>query len=77
MPNSKLQRNGCTRNPIGPILSPFLFISCFLANREKMPFHHVTAGLLYKGNYLSQSLSDTDSDVLASISVEELGGKTS
>ncbi|CAL8348601.1 unnamed protein product [Arctogadus glacialis] len=38
-----------------------------------MPFHSVTAGLLYKGNYLSQSLSDTDSDVLASISVEELG----
>ncbi|KAF3847349.1 hypothetical protein F7725_020377 [Dissostichus mawsoni] len=40
--------------------------------REKMPFHHVTAGLLYKGNYLSRSLSDSDSDVLASISVEEL-----
>ncbi|KAM4627381.1 calcium-binding protein 8-like [Polymixia lowei] len=39
---------------------------------EKMPFHHVTAGLLYKGNYLSRSLSDSDSDVLASISVEEL-----
>ncbi|KAJ4920412.1 hypothetical protein JOQ06_005149 [Pogonophryne albipinna] len=37
-----------------------------------MPFHHVTAGLLYKGNYLSRSLSDSDSDVLASISVEEL-----
>lgn len=44
---------------------------------EKMPFHHVTAGLLYKGNYLSRSLSDSDSDVLASISVEELDGKTS
>lgn len=43
--------------------------------REKMPFHHVTAGLLYKGNYLSRSLSDSDSDVLASISVEELDGK--
>lgn len=42
-----------------------------------MPFHHVTAGLLYKGNYLSRSLSDSDSDVLASISVEELGGKAS
>ncbi|KAG7242255.1 hypothetical protein INR49_024058, partial [Caranx melampygus] len=40
--------------------------------QEKMPFHHVTAGLLYKGNYLSRSLSDSDSDVLASISVEEL-----
>ncbi|XP_053729336.1 calcium-binding protein 8 isoform X2 [Synchiropus splendidus] len=39
---------------------------------EKMPFHHVTAGLLYKGSYLSRSLSDSDSDVLASISVEEL-----
>uniref|UniRef100_A0A1A7Y1M8 EF-hand domain-containing protein n=1 Tax=Iconisemion striatum TaxID=60296 RepID=A0A1A7Y1M8_9TELE len=39
---------------------------------EKMPFHHVTAGLLYKGNYLSRSLSDSDSDVLATISVEEL-----
>ncbi|XP_035647247.1 calcium-binding protein 8 isoform X1 [Oncorhynchus keta] len=40
---------------------------------DKMPFHHVTAGLLYKGNYLSHSLSeDNDSDQLASISVEEL-----
>ncbi|KAJ7995620.1 hypothetical protein DPEC_G00246470 [Dallia pectoralis] len=40
---------------------------------DKMPFHHVTAGLLYKGNYLSHALSDeTDSDQLASISVEEL-----
>lgn len=51
------------------------FLLLFL--REKMPFHHVTAGLLYKGNYLSRSLSDSDSDVLASISVEELGGKAS
>ncbi|XP_054599318.1 calcium-binding protein 8 isoform X2 [Nothobranchius furzeri] len=41
---------------------------------EKMPFHHVTAGLLYKGNYLSRSLSDSDSDVPATISVEELDG---
>ncbi|KAG9351593.1 hypothetical protein JZ751_022844 [Albula glossodonta] len=41
----------------------------------KMPFHHVTAGLLYKGNYLSSSLSDgSDSDQLASISAEELRG---
>ncbi|XP_076833017.1 calcium-binding protein 8 isoform X1 [Brachyhypopomus gauderio] len=40
---------------------------------EKMPFHHVTAGLLYKGNYLSRSLSEqSDSDQLANISVEEL-----
>ncbi|KAK1138662.1 calcium-binding protein 8 isoform X1 [Acipenser oxyrinchus oxyrinchus] len=44
--------------------------------RGKMPFHHVTAGLLYKGNYLSRSLSDeSDSEQLASISVEELAGK--
>lgn len=52
---------------------------CFLllSLREKMPFHHVTAGLLYKGNYLSRSLSESDSDVLASISVEELDGKAS
>lgn len=42
-----------------------------------MPFHHVTAGLLYKGNYLNRSLSDSDSDVLASISVEELAGEVS
>ncbi|KAG7322165.1 hypothetical protein KOW79_015023 [Hemibagrus wyckioides] len=42
-------------------------------NGEKMPFHHVTAGLLYKGNYLSRSLSEqSDSDQLASISAEEL-----
>ncbi|KAL1260597.1 hypothetical protein QQF64_008424, partial [Cirrhinus molitorella] len=40
---------------------------------EKMPFHHVTAGLLYKGNYLSRSLSEhSNSEQLASISVEEL-----
>lgn len=42
-----------------------------------MPFHHVTAGLLYKGHYLNRSLSDSDSDVLASISVEELAGEVS
>lgn len=42
-----------------------------------MPFHHVTAGLLYKGSYLNRSLSDSDSDVLASISVEELAGEAS
>ncbi|KAI1231957.1 Calcium-binding protein 8, partial [Lamprotornis superbus] len=40
--------------------------------REKMPFHHVTAGLLYKGNYLNRSLSaGSDSEQLANIS--ELG----
>uniref|UniRef100_A0A8D2M7N6 EF-hand domain-containing protein n=1 Tax=Zonotrichia albicollis TaxID=44394 RepID=A0A8D2M7N6_ZONAL len=46
--------------------------SCF-GGREKMPFHHVTAGLLYKGNYLNRSLSaGSDSEQLANISVEEL-----
>lgn len=50
---------------------------CVVSLREKMPFHHVTAGLLYKGNYLNRSLSDSDSDVLASISVEELAGEVS
>lgn len=50
---------------------------CVIFLREKMPFHHVTAGLLYKGNYLNRSLSDSDSDVLASISVEELAGEVS
>nr|XP_060612930.1 calcium-binding protein 8 isoform X2 [Anolis sagrei ordinatus] len=40
---------------------------------EKMPFHHVTAGLLYKGNYLNRSISaGSDSETLANISVEEL-----
>ncbi|XDA89223.1 hypothetical protein R6Z07F_018858 [Ovis aries] len=43
------------------------------SQREKMPFHHVTAGLLYKGNYLNRSLSaGSDSEQLANISVEEL-----
>ncbi|XP_049645516.1 calcium-binding protein 8 isoform X3 [Suncus etruscus] len=42
---------------------------------QKMPFHHVTAGLLYKGNYLNRSLSaGSDSEQLANISVEELDG---
>lgn len=41
-----------------------------------MPFHHVTAGLLYKGNYLNRSLSaGSDSEQLANISVEELDGE--
>lgn len=41
-----------------------------------MPFHHVTAGLLYKGNYLSRSLSEhSNSEELANISVEELDGE--
>lgn len=43
-----------------------------------MPFHHVTAGLLYKGNYLNRSLSaGSDSEQLANISVEELDGECS
>ncbi|XP_063502509.1 calcium-binding protein 8 isoform X6 [Symphalangus syndactylus] len=48
-------------------------LDCLAALREKMPFHHVTAGLLYKGNYLNRSLSaGSDSEQLANISVEEL-----
>ncbi|XP_010900338.1 calcium-binding protein 8 isoform X2 [Esox lucius] len=54
----------------GPVLES---VVCGNKCGDKMPFHHVTAGLLYKGNYLSRSLSDdNDSDQLASISVEEL-----
>ncbi|XP_035135329.1 calcium-binding protein 8 isoform X4 [Callithrix jacchus] len=50
-------------------------LDCLAALREKMPFHHVTAGLLYKGNYLNRSLSaGSDSEQLANISVEELDG---
>ncbi|NWT57263.1 CABP8 protein, partial [Erythrocercus mccallii] len=50
-----------------------LFSSPIPSRREKMPFHHVTAGLLYKGNYLNRSLSaGSDSEQLANISVEEL-----
>ncbi|EDL19463.1 calneuron 1, isoform CRA_a [Mus musculus] len=50
-----------------------LDLDCFATPREKMPFHHVTAGLLYKGNYLNRSLSaGSDSEQLANISVEEL-----
>ncbi|XP_059827386.1 calcium-binding protein 8 isoform X1 [Hypanus sabinus] len=38
-----------------------------------MPFHPVHTGLLYKGNYLSGSLSDgSESEQLANISEEEL-----
>ncbi|XP_028856492.1 calcium-binding protein 8 isoform X3 [Denticeps clupeoides] len=41
-----------------------------------MPFHHVTAGLLCKGSYLSRSVSEqSDSEQLATISVEELDGE--
>ncbi|XP_063127630.1 calcium-binding protein 8 isoform X4 [Rattus norvegicus] len=53
-----------------------LDLDCFATPREKMPFHHVTAGLLYKGNYLNRSLSaGSDSEQLANISVEELDGR--
>ncbi|XP_072301928.1 calcium-binding protein 8 isoform X1 [Eucyclogobius newberryi] len=42
--------------------------------REKMPFHHVRAGLLYPDNYLSNSLAEgNESFQLTSISTEELG----
>ncbi|XP_036974322.1 calcium-binding protein 8 isoform X3 [Acanthopagrus latus] len=41
---------------------------------EKMPFHHVRAGLLYPDNYLSSSLTEgSESFQLTSISTEELG----
>ncbi|KAF4787436.1 calcium-binding protein 8-like protein [Turdus rufiventris] len=60
-----LPTQGCFRMGF-KMLKPF---TC----REKMPFHHVTAGLLYKGNYLNRSLSaGSDSEQLANISVEEL-----
>ncbi|KAL7853826.1 hypothetical protein AOLI_G00206700 [Acnodon oligacanthus] len=39
---------------------------------EKMPFHHVRAGLLYTDNYLTHSLSEISEEQLASISTEEL-----
>ncbi|XP_050785642.1 calcium-binding protein 8 [Gopherus flavomarginatus] len=53
------------------VASGVIFLNMDL--REKMPFHHVTAGLLYKGNYLNRSLSaGSDSEQLANISVEEL-----
>jgi len=65
-----------TRHFLGTSLC---FAHVFLLSplREKVPFHHVTTGLLYKENYLSRSLSGSDSDALASITVEELGGKAS
>ncbi|XP_031713074.1 calcium-binding protein 8 isoform X1 [Anarrhichthys ocellatus] len=41
---------------------------------EKMPFHHVRAGLLYPDNYLSSSLTEgSEAFQLNSISTEELG----
>ncbi|XP_078028633.1 calcium-binding protein 8 isoform X2 [Epinephelus lanceolatus] len=41
---------------------------------EKMPFHHVRAGLLYPDNYLSSSLTEgSEAFQLTSISTEELG----
>lgn len=50
---------------------------CVLS-REKMPFHHVRAGLLYPDNYLSSSLTEgSEAFQLTSISTEELGGECS
>uniref|UniRef100_A0A8C4P5U6 Calneuron 1 n=1 Tax=Dromaius novaehollandiae TaxID=8790 RepID=A0A8C4P5U6_DRONO len=58
----------CPLQGSSPLSLPFSLVP-----REKMPFHHVTAGLLYKGNYLNRSLSaGSDSEQLANISVEEL-----
>uniref|UniRef100_A0AAZ3RAH0 EF-hand domain-containing protein n=1 Tax=Oncorhynchus tshawytscha TaxID=74940 RepID=A0AAZ3RAH0_ONCTS len=60
-------------SPVKEPVALHLYPNTEYQNGDKMPFHHVTAGLLYKGNYLSHSLSeDNDSDQLASISVEEL-----
>ncbi|XP_031646673.1 calcium-binding protein 8 isoform X1 [Oncorhynchus kisutch] len=60
-------------SPVKEHVALHLYPNTEYQNGDKMPFHHVTAGLLYKGNYLSHSLSeDNDSDQLASISVEEL-----
>ena len=53
----------------------FIQTVCMLC-REKMPFHHVRAGLLYPDNYLSSSLTEgSESFQLTSISTEELGGE--
>ncbi|KPP65692.1 hypothetical protein Z043_115876 [Scleropages formosus] len=72
---SELKQQGAVWSPENEMGPPGLVSSLPLLPRcrRKMPFHHVTAGLLYKGNYLSRSLSDgSDSDQLANISVEEL-----
>ncbi|KAF0038606.1 hypothetical protein F2P81_009090 [Scophthalmus maximus] len=49
-------------------------IQMLLKIREKMPFHHVRAGLLYPDNYLSSSLTEgSEAFQLTSLSTEELG----
>lgn len=55
----------------------YLLFSCVcVLYREKMPFHHVRAGLLYPDNYLSTSLTEgSEAFQLTSISTEELGGE--
>lgn len=56
--------------------SYLLFWCVCLLYREKMPFHHVRAGLLYPDNYLSSSLTEgSEAFQLTSISTEELGGE--
>lgn len=56
-------------------LDPVWLCLCVLY-REKMPFHHVRAGLLYPDNYLSSSLTEgSEAFQLTSISTEELGGE--
>lgn len=59
------------------ICKVYLFSVCVcVLCREKMPFHHVRAGLLYPDNYLSSSLTEgSESFQLTSISTEELGGE--
>ena len=59
------------------ILLTCCFVSvCMCVYREKMPFHHVRAGLLYPDNYLSSSLTEgSEAFQLTSISTEELGGE--
>ncbi|KAM9853703.1 calcium-binding protein 8-like [Aulostomus maculatus] len=72
LPGNPYLRDGTLDVMESPVREPVVLQYPAQECGEKMPFHHVTAGLLYKGNYLSRSLSDSDSDVLASISVEEL-----
>ena len=81
-PNTQTQTqthtNPNTHTQTHILISPVCVIQrCVLcAFRGKMPFHHVRAGLLYTGNYLSRSLSETsEAFQLTSISTEELGGE--
>lgn len=62
-------------NPAYVLFSCVSVCVCLL-HREKMPFHHVRAGLLYPDNYLSSSLTEgSEAFQLTSISTEELGGE--